>query len=91
MPKQKRKKAPWPNVPPEVGRFIMDKLALDWDELARPCREVCRDCPADRDGEDSPCMSCPFAGLSTLAATVTLSSKMVRLMDDNTKSSSGNE
>lgn len=77
----KRKRQPWGNLPPDVGQFVSDQLARDWEELSRPCREVCRDCPADRDSEESPCMNCPFAGLSTLAATVTCASKMIRLKE----------
>ena len=81
----KNKRAPWPAMPPDVGQFVADKMALDWEELARPCREVCQGCPADRDAEESPCISCPFSGLSTLAATVTLASKMVRLKKSHNK------
>lgn len=77
----KRKRNPWPAMPPDVGQFVSDQMARDWEELARPCREVCRGCPADRDAEESPCMNCPFSGLSTLAATITLTSKMIRLKD----------
>ena len=77
----KRKNAPWPALPPSVGQYVADQLARDWETLARPCREVCKDCPADRDGEDSPCASCPFCSLSTLAATITVSSKIIRMKD----------
>ncbi len=81
----KRKRNPWPAMPPDVGQFVADQMARNWEELARPCREVCQGCPADRDGEESPCMNCPFSGLSTLAATVTLTSKMVRLKEAHDK------
>lgn len=81
----KRKRNPWPAMPQDVGQFVSDQMARDWEELARPCREVCRGCPADRDAEESPCMHCPFSGLSTLAATVTLTSKMIRLKETHDK------
>lgn len=74
----KRKRNPWPAMPPDVGNFVADRMAENWEELARPCREVCRGCPADRDAEESPCMVCPFSGLSTLAATITLASRAIR-------------
>lgn len=78
-----RKHNPWPELPPEVGRYVADQMARDWATLAKPCREVCKDCPADRDGDDSPCQSCPFCGLSTLAAIVTLSSQILRAKDNH--------
>lgn len=74
-----RKKAPLEKLPPDVQAFVIDKLAQDWDTLAKPCREVCRGCPADRDAEDSPCDNCIFKGLSTLAGVVTLASRMAQL------------
>lgn len=79
----RRKRKPWGNLPPEVGLYVADQLARNWEELARPCREVCKDCPADRDSEESPCISCPFSGLSTLAATVTIASKIIRKKEEN--------
>lgn len=85
MQMAKSKRYPWPAMPPDVGQYVADQMARDWEELARPCREVCQGCPADRDGETSPCMNCPFSGLSTLAATVTLASKMIRLKDAHDK------
>lgn len=41
-----RKKAPLEKLPPDVQAFVIDKLAQDWDTLAKPCREVCRGCPS---------------------------------------------
>jgi hypothetical protein len=79
----RRKRRPWAGLPHDVGEYVADQLARDWDTLAKPCREVCKDCPADRDGEESPCLSCPFSGLSTLAATITITSKMIRLKENN--------
>lgn len=79
----RRKRRPWAGLPPDVGEYVADQLARDWDTLAKPCREVCKDCPADRDGEESPCLACPFSGLSTLAATITITSKMIRLKENN--------
>lgn len=79
----RRKRRPWAGLPADVGEYVADQLARDWDTLAKPCREVCKDCPADRDGEESPCLSCPFSGLSTLAATITITSKMIRLKENN--------
>ena len=79
----RRKRKPWGNLPLSVGLYVADQLARNWEELARPCREVCKDCPADRDSEESPCISCPFSGLSTLAATVTIASKIIRKKEEN--------
>ena len=89
MPRRKRR--PWGTLPDKVGVYVADQLARDWETLAEPCRTVCKDCPADRDAEDSPCLECPFSGLSTLAAIVTLSSKAIRrseqhiVVDENEK------
>lgn len=79
----KRKQSPWAAMPPDVGQYVASQMARDWEELARPCRDVCSGCPADRDAENSPCINCPFCGLSTLAATVTLASKIARLKKSN--------
>lgn len=73
-----KKRKPWGNLPDKVGVYVADQLARDWEELARPCREVCKDCPADRGADESPCDDCPFQALSTMAAIVTLSSRIVR-------------
>ena len=73
-------KSPWTELPPPVARHVRQKLeTVDWDAALQQLRNVCADCPARQQGDETPCLACPFEGLACMAATVSLKAKVAKL------------
>lgn len=73
-------KSPWTELPPPVARHVRQKLeTVDWDAALQQLRNVCADCPARQQGDETPCLACPFEGLACTAAMVSLKAKVAKL------------
>ena len=67
-------------MPPPVARHVRQQLEqVDWEAALRQLRGVCADCPARQQGDEEPCLACPFEGLACMAATVSLKAKVAKL------------
>lgn len=73
-------KNPWENLPPSVERHVKRQLeTVDWDTPLKQLRSVCADCPAREMDDDEICLACPFEGVASAAATLSMKSKLAKL------------
>ena len=73
-------KSPWTEMPPPVAKHVRQQLEqVDWETALQQLRSVCADCPARQQGDEEPCLACPFEGLACMAATVSLKAKVAKL------------
>lgn len=67
-----------PELPPKVEAHVQRQLErADWERLLRDMRDLCADCPADRDPDI--CVSCPLEGIAIDAATLTLRAQIEKM------------
>ena len=67
-----------PELPPRVEAHVQRQLVrADWDTLLRDLRNLCADCPAERDPDI--CVNCPLEGIAIDAATLTLRAQIAKL------------
>lgn len=72
-----------PELPPKVEAHVQRQLVrADWDALLRDMRNLCADCPADRDPDI--CVNCPLEGIAIDAATLTLRAQIAKLQKSKT-------
>ena len=67
-----------PELPPKVESHVQRQLMrADWDALLRDMRNLCADCPADRD--PAICVYCPIESIAIDAATLTLRAQIEKM------------
>lgn len=72
-----------PELPPRVEAHVQRQLVrADWDTLLRDLRNLCADCPAERDPDI--CVNCPLEGIAIDAATLTLRAQIAKLRKSQT-------
>lgn len=72
-----------PELPPKVEAHVQRQLVrADWDALLRDMRNLCADCPAERDPDI--CVNCPLEGIAIDAATLTLRAQIAKLRKSQT-------
>lgn len=70
-------------LPPRVEAHVQRQLVrADWDTLLRDLRNLCADCPAERDPDI--CVNCPLEGIAIDAATLTLRAQIAKLRKSQT-------
>ena len=72
------KQRPDNSLPPPVAAHVQRQLVRhDWERLLSDLRNLCADCPADRDPDI--CVNCPLEGIAVDAATLTLKARIAKL------------
>lgn len=72
------KRKPDNSLPPPVAAHVQRQLVRhDWERLLSDLRNLCADCPADRDPDI--CVNCPLEGIAVDAATLTLRARVAKL------------
>lgn len=72
------KRKPDNSLPPPVAAHVQRQLVRhDWERLLSDLRNLCADCPADRDPDI--CVNCPLEGIAMDAATLTLRARVAKL------------
>lgn len=72
-----------PELPPKVETYVQRQLVrADWDALLRDMRNLCADCPAERDPDI--CINCPLEGIAIDAATLTLRAQIAKMRKSQT-------
>ena len=72
------KRKPDNSLPPPVAAHVQRQLVRhDWERLLSDLRNLCADCPADRDPDI--CINCPLEGIAMDAATLTLKARIAKL------------
>ena len=67
-----------PELPPKVEAHVQRQLVrADWDTLLRDLRNMCADCPAERDPDI--CVNCPLEGIAIDAATLTIRAQIEKM------------
>lgn len=66
------------DLPQPVAAHVQRQLVRqDWERLLSELRNLCADCPADRDPDI--CVNCPLEGIAVDAATLTLRARVAKL------------
>lgn len=79
-----------PELPPKVEAHVQRQLVrADWDALLRDMRNLCADCPAERDPDI--CVNCPLEGIAIDAATLTLRAQIAKLQKSKTRKKMGGQ
>jgi hypothetical protein len=82
------KQRPDNSLPPPVAAHVQRQLVRhDWERLLSDLRNLCADCPADR--EPDICINCPLEGIATDAATLTLKARVAKLQHKGVKRNDG--
>lgn len=82
------KRKPDNSLPPPVAAHVQRQLVRhDWERLLSDLRNLCADCPADR--EPDICINCPLEGIATDAATLTLKARVAKLQHKGIKRNDG--
>lgn len=82
------KQRPDNSLPPPVAAHVHRQLVRhDWERLLSDLRNLCADCPADR--EPDICINCPLEGIATDAATLTLKARVAKLQHKGVKRNDG--
>lgn len=82
------KRKPDNSLPPPVAAHVQRQLVRhDWERLLSDLRNLCADCPADR--EPDICINCPLEGIATDAATLTLKARVAKLQHKGVKRNDG--
>lgn len=69
---------PSDDLPPKVTAHVQRQLErADWDALLADLRNLCTDCPAERDPDI--CINCPLEGIAVDAATIALKAHLAKL------------
>lgn len=72
-----------PELPPRVEAHVQRQLVrADWDTLLRDLRNLCADCPAERDPDI--CVNCPLEGIAIDAASLTLKAQIEKMKKSKT-------
>lgn len=72
-----------PELPPKVEAHVQRQLVrADWDALLRDLRNLCADCPAERDPDI--CVNCPLEGIAIDAASLTLKAQIEKMKKSQT-------
>lgn len=72
-----------PELPPKVEAHVQHQLVrADWDRLLRDLRNLCADCPAERDPDI--CVNCPLEGIAIDAASLTLKAQIEKMKKSQT-------
>lgn len=81
---------PSTDLPPNVEAHVERQLVrADWDALLSDLRNLCADCPADRDPDI--CINCPLEGIAVDAATLTLRAQIAKLKKSQKRKKMGRE
>jgi len=82
------KRKPDNSLPPPVAAHVQRQLVRhDWERLLSDLRNLCADCPADRDQDV--CINCPIEGIAMDAATLTLRARVAKLQHKGVKRNDG--
>lgn len=82
------KQRPDNSLPPPVAAHVQRQLVRhDWERLLSDLRNLCADCPADR--EPDICSNCPLEGIAMDAATLTLRARVAKLQYKGVKRNDG--
>lgn len=74
---------PSTDLPPRVEAHVQRQLVrADWDTLLRDLRNLCADCPAERDPDI--CVNCPLEGIAIDAASLTLKAQIEKMKKSQT-------
>lgn len=74
---------PSTDLPPNVEAHVERQFVrADWDALLSDLRNLCADCPAERDPDI--CINCPLEGIAVDAATLTLKAQIFKLRKSQT-------
>lgn len=72
-----------PELPPKVEAHVQRQLVrADWETLLRDLRNLCADCPAERDPDI--CVNCPLEGIAIDAASLTLKAQIEKMKKSQT-------
>lgn len=78
------KRKPDNSLPPPVAAHVQRQLVRhDWERLLSDLRNLCADCPADRDPDI--CINCPLEGIAVDAATLTLRARVAKIQHKGVK------
>lgn len=78
------KQRPDNSLPPPVAAHVQRQLVRhDWERLLSDLRNLCADCPADRD--PNICINCPLEGIAMDAATLTLRARVAKIRHKGVK------
>lgn len=82
------KRKPDNSLPPPVAAHVQRQLVRhDWERLLSDLRNLCADCPADRNPDI--CINCPLEGIAMDAATITLRARVAKIQHKRTKRNDG--
>lgn len=82
------KRKPDNSLPPPVAAHVQRQLVRhDWERLLSDLRNLCADCPADRDPDI--CINCPLEGIAVDAATLTLRARVAKIQHKGVKRNEG--
>ena len=82
------KRKPDNSLPPPVAAHVQRQLVRhDWERLLSDLRNLCADCPADRNQDI--CINCPLEGIAMDAATITLRARVAKIQHKGTKRNDG--
>lgn len=82
------KRKPDNSLPPPVAAHVQRQLVRhDWERLLSDLRNLCADCPADRDPDI--CINCPLEGIAMDAATLTLRAKVAKIQHKGARRDEG--
>lgn len=75
---------PSTDLPPSVAAHVKRQLVrTDWDALLSDMRNLCADCPAERNPDI--CINCPLEGIAVDAATLALKAHIEGLKSKSSK------
>lgn len=78
------KRKPDNSLPPPVAAHVQRQLVRhDWERLLSDLRNLCADCPADRDPDI--CVNCPLEGIAVDAATLALRARVAKIQHKGVK------
>lgn len=78
------KRKPDNSLPPPVAAHVQRQLVRhDWERLLSDLRNLCADCPADRNQDV--CINCPLEGIAMDAATLTLRARVAKIQHKGAK------
>lgn len=82
------KQRPDNSLPPPVAAHVQRQLVRhDWERLLSDLRNLCADCPADR--EPDICSRCQLEGIAMDAATLTLRARVAKIQHKGAKRNDG--